>query len=160
MRLGRVRILARERDVGGEDVRACEMQGVVGRLQQRDRLAHVRQRDRFASFRVCEARHRPVEADAHIRVLGLLHPLERMPHDLLGAREVAHVAERVAEQRRVARLERRVAASAQLVDAALEQLDRSLCASRLGVRLAEVAIDVEAVDRVERLAVERVLDQR
>ena len=139
---------------------AGEVERVVRRLEQRDRLAHVRERDRRAALLVREPRDRPVEPDAHVRVLGLLRALERVLHDLLRAREVAGVAERVAEERRVPHRGRGVAARRlDLREAALEQLDRLVGAADAGVRAAELRVDVEAVDGRERLVLERGLEQ-
>jgi hypothetical protein len=109
---------------------------------------------------VREPRHRPVEPDAHVRVLGLLCAVERVLHDPLRAREVAGVAERVAEERRVPH--RRGGVGARrfgLRQTALEQLDRLVGAAGAGVGAAELGVDVEAVDRHERLVREGGLEQ-
>ncbi len=137
------------------------MEGVVRRLEQRDRLAHVRERDRRAAFLVREPRHRPVEPDAHVRVFGLLRSVERVLHHPLRAGEVAGVAERVAEERRVPHRRGGVGARGLgLGQTALEQLDRLVGAAGAGVRATELGIDVEAVDGNERLVREGGLEQR
>ena len=98
-------VLARERDLGRENVRACEMERVVGRLKQRDRLADVLESGALAAFVVSESRDRSVEPHAHIRICGLADPLERAPDDFLRSSDLAHVAQRVTEKRRVPRFD-------------------------------------------------------
>ena len=82
-----------------------EMERVVSGLQERDRLAHVLECDRFAALRVCEPRDRPVEANAHVRVAGVADATERVTNDFFGFGDLAHVGEGIAQERRVARFE-------------------------------------------------------
>ena len=105
MVLGCLDVLARERDLGREDVRARQMKGVVGRLKQGNRLADVLESGTLSAFGVSESRDRPVEPDAHVRICGLADALERASHDFLRASELAHVAQRVTEKRRVSRFD-------------------------------------------------------
>ena len=160
MTLGSVRVAARQRDAAGEDVGAGEVQGVVGRLQERNRLAHVVQRDEGATLRMREARHRPVEAYPHVRVLRVVEPLECAPDDLFRAADLAHVAERIAEECGVAGLERRVSIRIfHCLDAPLVQLDGVLGPAGQRVRAAEVRIDLVSIDRSKGLAFERLLHE-
>ena len=67
---------------------------------------------------------------------------------------------RVAEQRRVPRFERRVAAGVvDAFDAALVQLDGVAGAARKCISAAEVGVDLVPVDRGEALVLERGLEQ-
>jgi hypothetical protein len=102
------------------------MKGVVGRLKQGNRLADVLKRGTLSAFGVSESRDRPVEPDAHVRICGLADALERASHDFLRASDLAHVAQRVTEKRRITRFDRRVTSGAHdAVETTLEELSRT-----------------------------------
>src|SRR5581483_3226811 len=102
----------------------------------------------------------PVEADAHVRVARVVDALQGLTQDVLCAREVAHVAQDVAKERRVPRFRGRVAARGAFLDAALEERDGLLRAAGLRVRTAEVGVEIDASGGIERLVLDGRFEER
>ena len=75
------------------DVRPCEMKGVLGRLEERDRAPEAVQRAQRLRALEREPAERPVQADAGVRVDIGARLRERLAHDRLCPRQVAGVGE-------------------------------------------------------------------
>ena len=87
-----------------------------------------------------------------------MHARERAPYDILRARDIAYVRQRIAEQRRIARLGSGV--PRRVVEAAFEQLDGLLRPAGRGIRPPELRVDVHAVGRLEGQICDRGLEVR
>ena len=99
-----VRVAGGVHDPGGEQVGAGALQVVFCCLEQSDRPPGVAEGDVRAAFHLGEAGERPVQTDAHVRIVARLAVGECVAQHLLGAGELAGIAQRVAEQDAVARL--------------------------------------------------------
>ena len=136
-------------------MRASLMEIVLGRLEERDRTTRVPQRGRRAALHLRQPRQRPVQADAHVRIVVARVFRERLAQHLLRALEVARVAQRVAQIDPVARPQRCVVGreKCHLFEAVAIELDRTLDLPQRAVRASECCEDVVAVER--RRALER-----
>ena len=86
-----------DQDARAEQVRAGQVERVLGRLEQGDRAPRVVERLEPAPARLGKARLRPVEPHARVGIRALGHPRESVPHRGLRAGDVVLVGERVAE---------------------------------------------------------------
>jgi hypothetical protein len=87
----------RHEDGGAKQVRSCEVERVVGHLEQRHGPADAVERGSRAPAHVVQARERPVEADARVVVDERFRALERLVEHLLRAAQVSQVGERIAQ---------------------------------------------------------------
>jgi hypothetical protein len=110
----------------GRDVPAREVERVLRRLEECDRAPEMVERNERPRLLVRDAAERPVEADPRVRVGDVGAALERFLQHIVGALEVAHVGERVAEVGREADVRGVVIRPRlrRLREATLEDLDR------------------------------------
>jgi hypothetical protein len=120
MTLRGICVIAGQRDSGSEKVCAREVKRVVGCLKERYRFARVDESNRLSRFCVREPRPRPIQTDAHVRIVRVSRLLERALDDRFSPGELAHVAEDVAKEDRVPHCKRYVARPLDFLDAALK----------------------------------------
>ena len=144
------------------DVRPGQVDGVLRRLEQRDRAAEVLERVLRPALVPREAAERPVDAHLRVRVDEGLHLGEDVVEDALGAVEVAEVGEREAEVGREADARREVGRGLLLDhgDAALEELRGVGGASRHRVRAAQRPEDVGSQRRRDVVLLHGPLERR
>ena len=127
-------------------MRARQVERVVGDVEQRDRAPDVRQRGGRPALDVVQARDRPVEPDPRVGVGRPFGLGDRVLQHPLGALEVAEIRQGVAEVRGEANLcgeiIRRL--TGDLVEAALEEIDRPLSVPARRECPAERRVDVGA----------------
>ncbi len=150
-----------EQDGGGKDVRARQVERVVGDIQQGDRAPNVVERRGGPATDVVEAGSPPVETYARVRVRHLLGLPESFCEDLLRPAQVAEIGQRVAqvggEPDLGGEIVRRFLRD--LGEAALEQLHRSPWPAAGRVRLPEGGVDVGPCARGDRRQLQAGLEQ-
>ena len=99
VRPGLLRLAVGDHHVRAGQVRAGELEGVVGRLEQRDRPPQVREGPREPSLLGGRPGTRPVEPDAAVDVADRLEPLLRVEQRHPRTRRVAARVERLAQIR-------------------------------------------------------------
>ncbi len=90
-------VSGRDGRIGAGDVRPSQVNGVLGRLEQRDRAAEVVERGERLGLLEREPPERPVEPHAGVAVADLARAREHLRDHRLRALELAEVGERVAQ---------------------------------------------------------------